>query len=239
MELEKKWKLTIHCLVECPVNCQLSQWSPWTECSYSCGLQGQRMRSRSITQQARGEGRPCPAHLAEARQCPVKPCYKWMLGEWSQCQVEGAQCGEGLRVRNLTCVVHNGSLSDPVSAKQVEEEMCEAKLMKAKGQELQQPCSVPCPGDCHLTEWSSWSSCQLTCLEGRSFETTGRQARSRAVVIQAIENQDSCPQQVFQTQTCKEGKCLSYEWRTSPWTDNERCVWCQRSDGVNVTGVPH
>ncbi|KAK6483033.1 thrombospondin type-1 domain-containing protein 7B-like isoform X2 [Huso huso] len=236
MELEKKWKLTIHCLVECPVNCQLSEWSPWTECSYSCGLQGQMMRSRSITQQARGEGRPCPAHLAEARQCPVKPCYKWMLGEWSQCQVEGAQCGEGLRVRNLTCVVHNGSLSDPVSAKQVEEEMCEAKLMKAKGQELQQPCSVPCLGDCHLTEWSSWSSCQLTCLEGRSFETTGRQARSRAVVIQAIENQDSCPQQVFQTQTCKEGKCLSYEWRTSPWTDNERCVWCQRSDGVNVTG---
>ncbi|RXM29521.1 Thrombospondin type-1 domain-containing protein 7B [Acipenser ruthenus] len=205
MDLEKKWKLTIHCLVECPVNCQLSQWSPWTECSYSCGLQGQMMRSRSITQQARGEGRPCPAHLAEARQCPVKPCYKWMLGEWSQCQVEGAQCGEGLRVRNLACVVHSGSFSDSVSAKQVEEEMCEAKLMKAKGQELQQPCSVPCPGDCHLTEWSSWSSCQLTCLEGRSFETTGRQARSRAVVIQAIENQDSCPQQVFQTQTCKGG----------------------------------
>ncbi|MGH0120071.1 UNVERIFIED_CONTAM: hypothetical protein FKN15_062761 [Acipenser sinensis] len=175
-----------------------------------CSSSGQMIRSRSINQQARGEGRPCPAHLAEARQCPVKPCYKWMFGEWSQCQVEGAQCGEGLRVRNLACVVHSGSFSDPVSAKQVEEEMCEAKLMKAKGQELQQPCSVPCPdlvvlGDCHLTEWSSWSSCQLTCLEGRSFETTGRQARSRAVVIQAIENQDSCPQQVFQTQTCKGG----------------------------------
>lgn len=51
--------------------------------------------------------------------------------------------------------------------------------------------------------WSSWSSCQLTCLEGRSFETTGRQARSRAVIIQAMENQGSCPQQVFETQPCK------------------------------------
>ncbi|KAI4875450.1 hypothetical protein NFI96_000527 [Prochilodus magdalenae] len=59
-------------------------------------------------------------------------------------------------------------------------------------------------GDCHLTEWSPWSSCQLTCLEGRSFESVGQQARSRAVVIQALENQDSCPSQVFETRPCKD-----------------------------------
>lgn len=35
------------------------------------------------------------------------------------------------------------------------------------------------------------------------------------------------------------GKCHSYEWRTSGWRDNERSVWCQRSDGVNVTGTAH
>lgn len=71
-------------------------------------------------------------------------------------------------------------------------------------------------GDCHLTVWSSWSSCQLTCLEGRSFETTGRQARSRAVIVQVMENQGSCPHQVFETQSCKgtegtlpRGSCLS------------------------------
>lgn len=33
------------------------------------------------------------------------------------------------------------------------------------------------------------------------------------------------------------GKCHSYEWRTSAWSDNVREVWCQRSDGVNVTGI--
>lgn len=32
------------------------------------------------------------------------------------------------------------------------------------------------------------------------------------------------------------GKCNSYEWKTSAWSDNVREVWCQRSDGVNVTG---
>lgn len=32
------------------------------------------------------------------------------------------------------------------------------------------------------------------------------------------------------------GKCHSYEWRTGAWSNNRRAVWCQRSDGVNVTG---
>lgn len=32
------------------------------------------------------------------------------------------------------------------------------------------------------------------------------------------------------------GKCHSYQWRTGGWNNNERVVWCQRSDGVNVTG---
>lgn len=32
------------------------------------------------------------------------------------------------------------------------------------------------------------------------------------------------------------GKCHSYEWRTGGWSNNQRVVWCQRSDGVNVTG---
>lgn len=32
------------------------------------------------------------------------------------------------------------------------------------------------------------------------------------------------------------GKCHSYQWKTGGWSNNERVVWCQRSDGVNVTG---
>lgn len=35
---------------------------------------------------------------------------------------------------------------------------------------------------------------------------------------------------------CAGGTCLSYEWVTGEWKDNQRTVWCQRSDGVNVTG---
>lgn len=63
-------------------------------------------------------------------------------------------------------------------------------------------CLLPA-GDCHLTVWSTWSTCQLTCLEGRSFETTGRHARSRAVIIQVLENKGSCPHEVYESRPCK------------------------------------
>ncbi|XP_026503553.1 thrombospondin type-1 domain-containing protein 7B [Terrapene carolina triunguis] len=232
LNLEKPEKLSIHCLVECAVNCQLSKWSAWSECSNTCGIGGQMIRTRSIIMQAQGEGRLCPTQLTQYRNCPVKPCYTWILGAWSPCKVEGGQCGEGFHIRNLTCMVHDASMSVP--SKQVENALCGE--LPSKDNALQLLCSVPCPGDCHLTGWSEWSSCELTCIDGRSFETTGRQSRSRTFIIQSFENQDSCPEQVLETRPCSGGKCYNYAWKTSLWRDNERTVWCQRSDGVNVTG---
>ncbi|XP_066542938.1 thrombospondin type-1 domain-containing protein 7B [Hoplias malabaricus] len=238
------WSLTESCEVSCPVSCVLSEWTMWTECSHTCGNQGVMSRSRRVLQEAHDEGRPCPSQLSQTKPCPVSPCYSWLLGDWTPCTVQGAECGDGVRERNLSCVVHWGHWPDSPGPKpgstgpatMVEEEKCGERFRRESELELLQPCFVPCPGDCHLTEWSSWSSCQLTCLEGRSFESIGQQARSRAVVVQALENQDTCPSQVLETRPCKGGKCHSYEWRTSVWNNNERTVWCQRSDGVNVTG---
>ncbi|XP_023806239.1 thrombospondin type-1 domain-containing protein 7B isoform X2 [Oryzias latipes] len=229
------WPLLEDCVVECSVSCLLSDWSPWSECSHICGSQGQLVRNRRILQESHQEGRLCPSQLNQTKSCPVKPCYDWLLSDWSACIVEGAECGEGVRRRNLSCIVHWGNLNEP-PPQPVETELCGDAMRQQLLQQMEQPCFVPCPGDCHLTEWSPWSSCQLICLEGRSFEYTGRQARSRAVIIQAMENQASCPHQVFETKSCKEGKCHTYQWKTGGWSNNERAVWCQRSDGVNVTG---
>uniref|UniRef100_A0A674ML26 Thrombospondin type-1 domain-containing protein 7A n=1 Tax=Takifugu rubripes TaxID=31033 RepID=A0A674ML26_TAKRU len=231
--LVNKWTLSESCVVDCPISCILSDWTPWTDCSRTCGTYS--TRTRRILQEAHEEGRPCPSQLTQTKPCPIRPCYRWLLSDWSPCTLEGAQCGEGLHRRNLTCVVHWGDW--PESAPQpVPEDLCGDRRLRAIQQEMEKPCFIPCPGDCHLTVWSSWSTCQLTCLEGRSFETTGRHARSRAVIIQVLENKGSCPHQVYESRLCKGGKCHSYQWRTGGWSNNERVVWCQRSDGVNVTG---
>uniref|UniRef100_A0A8C5TQ57 Thrombospondin type-1 domain-containing protein 7A n=1 Tax=Malurus cyaneus samueli TaxID=2593467 RepID=A0A8C5TQ57_9PASS len=230
--LEKPVPTSSRCVVGCAVDCQLSPWSAWSQCSHTCGVGGQMVRGRSVLLRAAGEGRRCPEQLTQHRSCPVKPCYSWLLGPWSPCTVQGGHCGDGLQVRNLTCVVHDASAS--ATSRPVENVLCGD--LPSKESVLQLPCSVPCPGDCHLTEWSEWSSCELTCINGRSFETTGRQSRSRAFIVRSPENRDSCSGQEMETRPCPGGKCYDYLWQTSPWRDNVRTVWCQRSDGVNVTG---
>ncbi|XP_054334899.1 thrombospondin type-1 domain-containing protein 7B isoform X1 [Pongo pygmaeus] len=230
--LEKPQRMSIPCLVECVVNCQLSGWTAWTECSQTCGHGGRMSRTRFIIMPTQGEGRPCPTELTQQKTCPVTPCYSWVLGNWSACKLEGGDCGEGVQIRSLSCMVHNGSISH--AAGHVADALCGE--MPFQDSILKQLCSVPCPGDCHLTEWSEWSTCELTCIDGRSFETVGRQSRSRTFIIQSFENQDSCPEQVLETRPCTGGKCYHYTWKASLWNNNERTVWCQRSDGVNVTG---
>ncbi|NXC13134.1 THS7B protein, partial [Corythaeola cristata] len=232
LHLEKPVQTSSRCVVGCAVDCRLSAWSAWSQCSHTCGAGGQMVRGRSVVLRAAGEGRPCPEQLTQHRSCPVKPCYSWLLGPWSPCRVQGGQCGDGLQVRNLTCVVHDASVS--ATSKPVEKALCGE--LPSKESVLQLPCSVPCPGDCHLTEWSEWSSCELTCINGRSFEATGRQSRSRAFIVQSPENQESCSGQAMETRPCSGGKCYDYLWKTSLWRDNVRTVWCQRSDGINVTG---
>ncbi|KAM4626862.1 thrombospondin type-1 domain-containing protein 7B-like [Discoglossus pictus] len=232
LKLKKPIKMSIQCLVECAVNCQLSSWSLWSHCSQTCGIGGQMVRSQNIIMQSQGEGRPCPSQLIQHKSCPIYPCYHWKFGEWSKCKVENDQCGDGFKMRNITCMVHDGSPAD--TRKEVDTKFCGATPSEESPFKL--PCYVPCPGDCHLTEWSHWSSCELTCINGRSFETVGRQSRSRTFIIQSLENQESCPEQVIETRPCAGGKCFSYAWKTTPWRDNKRNVWCQRSDGINVTG---
>jgi len=40
-----------------------------------------------------------------------------------------------------------------------------------------EPCTVACPGDCLLSDWTSWSSCSQTCSSGRAagYRTRFRQ----------------------------------------------------------------
>ncbi|XP_034862431.1 thrombospondin type-1 domain-containing protein 7B-like [Mirounga leonina] len=140
--LEKPQRMSIHCLVECVVNCQLSGWTAWTECSKTCGHGGRMSRTRFIIMPTQGEGRPCPTELTQQKTCPVTPCYSWVLSNWSSCKLEGGDCGEGVQIRSLSCVVHNGSISH--SAISVDDALCGE--MPFQDSILKQPCSVPCPG---------------------------------------------------------------------------------------------
>uniref|UniRef100_A0A8C4QZI4 Spondin-like TSP1 domain-containing protein n=1 Tax=Eptatretus burgeri TaxID=7764 RepID=A0A8C4QZI4_EPTBU len=255
------------CLVECPTHCRLSDWGSWSPCSHSCGLAGSRQRSRHELVSPRGGGRPCPSQLEQSKPCPARPCFRWQLSHWSDCRVEGGGCGEGIRRRELSCHVFDGTDGDPgwpteaarcngvdrldvdgewsaaeFDGRSMEEQDYEALMMDSNPimvgvySDMRSSCYVPCPGECLVEEWSEWGPCHATCFGDQIAVGAGRQVRSRGVVRPAQGARDTCRADLWETQDCTESTCFTYRWQSGPWRDQRRQVWCQQSDGINVTG---
>lgn len=57
-------------------------------------------------------------------------------------------------------------------------------------------------GECYLTDWTVWSPCQLSCVNGKDQGFGSVQVRSRAVVAQDPENLLECPEQELEAKPC-------------------------------------
>ncbi|TRY86459.1 hypothetical protein DNTS_025544, partial [Danionella cerebrum] len=77
-------------------DCILSAWSPWSQCSASCGL-GSVYRQRSILRDSRPGGSCGGAHLCV---CGLVDGHWTEWSSWSECD---APCSGGLMVRNRSC----------------------------------------------------------------------------------------------------------------------------------------
>ena len=77
------------CASECPpdadgdsdIDCMLSEWSNWSECSESCD-DGVQVRQRMIKRPSQGRGRQCPDERKEMRACNLGDCT-----QYTQCMV--------------------------------------------------------------------------------------------------------------------------------------------------------
>lgn len=59
-----------------PVDCQVSDWRPWSSCSSPCGAASYKYRRRTVTQPPSNGGKACPKSLTMRKQCNVPPCPK-------------------------------------------------------------------------------------------------------------------------------------------------------------------
>ncbi|XP_073780615.1 thrombospondin, type I, domain containing 7Ab isoform X3 [Danio rerio] len=78
------------CLIPCPKDCVVTEFTPWTTCSKTCGL-GLQNRVRSVVAPPLFGGLPCP-NLTEFQTCAPRACegretvFNLRVGGWSECQ---------------------------------------------------------------------------------------------------------------------------------------------------------
>jgi hypothetical protein len=94
---------------ECPVNCDMKEWSGWTSCSAKCGG-GIKQRIRRINTRAQHGGNVCGPET-ESVSCGVSECDKdCTLAEWSRWSTCSKACGGGFEERARRVIVPSSGL---------------------------------------------------------------------------------------------------------------------------------
>jgi len=138
-----------------PVDCEVGNWSSWSNCSSKCGAGVHSKKRRIITYPKHG-GKACPAMLSMVKQCHVKSCdggpgpVNCKVGEWQDwggCY----KCG-GLRKRFRHIEQYNSNGGTPCPHVDTEEVG-----------KCHRTCDHHKKTYCIWDDWSSWSKCTAEC----------------------------------------------------------------------------
>ena len=218
------------CEVPCP--CQLSEWSQRSEPAPDCSLSTSgfvSLRSRTVQRHPTLGGQPCGA-LEDVQDFPGDvecPTVYWEASGWSECSVhdDHPSCGAGYRRRYTYCMEED---MDGVT-KQVEPERCNSTERLTN----LDPCHIPCPQQCRISEWTAWSHCPNdTCETMLSY-------RNRTVLVEPYGYE--CPH-LAEVRECPAIPCARWvpdEWSTCfpsssfncGWGTESRNVFCRDPDG--------
>lgn len=189
------------CMVmHCPVDCVMSNWTAWSECSADCG-EGEQTRSRSVTTVAKYRGEECPPTHMETRKCTAshecgKECKVSEWSAWSECD---AECGPGKKIRSRA-IISKGN-------------QCKPALMESSSCQIK-----PCPIDCKWAAWGDWSPCSKTCGDGVEM-------RSRFKDSVGKYGGEICSGQANETRACNLRVCKDGEDNSAIGKETSEGVW--------------
>uniref|UniRef100_A0A452FS37 Hemicentin-1 n=1 Tax=Capra hircus TaxID=9925 RepID=A0A452FS37_CAPHI len=202
----------------CPVDGNWSEWSPWEECTRSCG-RGNRTRTRTCNNpSAQHGGRPCEGTAVETIMCNIRPCpgenpemgktcvflthTKDTWQPWGTCSVS---CGKGTQTRTRLCnnppPSFAGSYCDGTETQM---QVCNERHCPSKTNTISNRAHMFFfnPVDGKWATWTSWSACSVSCGGGARQRTRdcsdpapqyGGNKCEGSDVQSDFCNSDSCP----------------------------------------------
>jgi hypothetical protein len=124
----------------CPVHCQVSNWSPYSGCSLTCGT-GSQIRKRIVTRHAQHGGYVCP-FLSDKRHCNTQKCpVDCRLSAWGAWDSYPGGKGEIKRTRSVVVKPkYGGKPCKALSEKKVHE--CKSQKKYGKWSECTKKCGT-------------------------------------------------------------------------------------------------
>ncbi|KAL8441527.1 hypothetical protein Emed_007553 [Eimeria media] len=184
----------------CRVDCLLSEWTAWSECSHPCGL-GEQRRTREVLELPTDRGAPCGS-LEETRPCGGHCDPKCILSDWTEwgactslCQQAGAS--DPITTRSRVVLLEAPDCPSPSSL--METQKCSALGFR-------------CDIDCQVGAWSQWSPCSKPC-------GGGTRRRTREVTRVPQGNGKPCGA-LFEEASCGTTPCEALEGQAVA-----DCVW--------------
>jgi hypothetical protein len=141
--------------VACKVDCVMSAWGEWGDCSTTCG-NGQKTRSRLVIRAASSGGLPCPAGNGDQHAlCNQFPCpIDCTVTAWTTDATCSKTCGGGEKT-NYRSIQIQSAFGGKQCPQLTKTESCDQD---------------ECPEDCVVASWSTWSACSKTCGGGEMFK---------------------------------------------------------------------
>ncbi|KAM4677962.1 LOW QUALITY PROTEIN: SCO-spondin-like [Discoglossus pictus] len=149
--------------LQCEVDGDWSEWTPWSDCSVTCGGGIQNRYRFCSDPPPSGSGLPCEGPDREEQPCNLELCSEsghW--GEWSPWTDCTKSCGPGVRTRNRTCdspKPRGGGdyCEGPISeVKECQLDECQVTNCSSIVGSVYSECGPPCPRSCDDINHCIW-----------------------------------------------------------------------------------